>query len=88
MKRTLIICAVLGGCASTTGIVPIGDDAFMIVREDNGPTASLGALKAATFKDAGVFCAGQGKKLHVLKENDTPRSFGRFPQTTLQFSCT
>ena len=59
----------------------------MISREDNGPAASLGAIKAATVKEASAFCAAQGKALQVTKESDTPRSFGQFPQTTLQFQC-
>lgn len=85
--RALILASLLAGCASTTGVVPIGQNNFMISREDNGPAASLGALKAATFKEAGAFCAGQAKTLHVTKESDTPRSLGQFPQTTLQFQC-
>lgn len=60
----------------------------MIAREDNGPAASLGALKASTFREAAAFCTGQGKTLQVMKESDTPRSLGQFPQTTLQFQCT
>lgn len=59
----------------------------MIAREDNGPAASLGSIKAATFKDAAAFCAGQGKSIQTIKEQDTPRSFGQFPQTNLQFTC-
>ena len=59
----------------------------MIARDDNGPAASLGALKAAAFKEAGAFCAGQAKTMQVTKESDTPRSLGQFPQTTLQFQC-
>jgi hypothetical protein len=65
----------------------MGKDAYMIAREDNSPTASLGGLKAATFKEAASFCAGRGKTMQVTKESDTPRSFGQFPQTTLQFTC-
>jgi hypothetical protein len=93
MKRThlnkiiLTIAILMVGCASTTGVVPIGKDTYMIVREDNGPAASLGTIKAATFKEAGAFCSGKGKTMQVSKESDTPRSFGQFPQTTLQFTC-
>jgi hypothetical protein len=85
--RCLAIAIVLTGCASTTGVVPTGKDTYMIAREDNGPAASLGAIKAATFKEAGAFCAGKGKNMQTIKESDTPRSFGQFPQTTLQFTC-
>lgn len=85
--HALVLASLLAGCASTTGVVPIGQNTFMIAREDNGPAASLGALKAATFKEAGAFCAGQAKTMQVSKESDTPRSLGQFPQTTLQFQC-
>ena len=87
MKRIFAICAVLAGCASTTGIVATGKDTFMVSREDNSPAASLGKIKAATFKEAGAYCAGQGKSVKTLSETDTPRSLGQFPQTTLRFTC-
>jgi hypothetical protein len=86
-KIFLAIAVLATGCASTTGVVPMGKDTYMIAREDNSPAASLGSIKAATFKEAGSYCAGQGKTMQVTKENDTPRSFGQFPQTTLQFTC-
>jgi hypothetical protein len=86
-KVFLPYALLLAGCASTTGIVAIGKDEYMIAREDNGPAASLGAIKAATFKEAASFCVTQGKALKTLKESDTPRSFGQFPQTNLQFTC-
>lgn len=65
----------------------MGKDTYMIASEDNSPTASLGVIKASTFKEAGAFCSSQGKTMQVTKENDTPRSLGQFPQTTLQFQC-
>jgi len=77
----------LAGCASTTGVISTGSNQYMVSREDNGPAASLGALKAATMKDAGAHCTGQGKTMQILRETDTPRSLGQFPQTTLHFAC-
>ena len=74
MKEVIFIAVlVLAGCASTTGVIPIGKDMYMISREDNGPTASLGAIKATTFKEAIGFCSSQGKAFHIVKESDTPR---------------
>jgi len=51
------------GCASTTGVIPVGQNTFMIAREDDGLAASLGAFKAAAFKEAIAFCAGQAKTM-------------------------
>jgi hypothetical protein len=83
----MALALTLAGCASTTGVVPAGKDQFMISREDNGPAASLGKIKAKVFQEAGAFCSGQGKTMQVIKENDVPRSLGQFPQTTLHFTC-
>jgi hypothetical protein len=82
-----VLLSSLTACASTTGVVPTGKDTFMIAREDNGPAASVGAIKAATFKEAAEFCSTKGKSMQLTKESDTPRSLGQFPQTTLQFLC-
>lgn len=84
----LTITLLLAGCASTTGVIPAGKDQYLISREDNGPGASLGAIKAKVFQEAGAFCAGQSKNLEIVRENDVPRSLGQFPQTSLQFKCT
>ncbi|QJE00481.1 hypothetical protein HH212_11000 [Massilia forsythiae] len=86
LKNTLLVVA-LAGCASTTGVISTGANQYMISREDNGPTASLGSLKAATMKDASAHCAAQDKTMQILRETDTPRSLGQFPQTTLHFTC-
>jgi hypothetical protein len=68
------------GCVSATGIVPTCKDSFMISREDNGPAASLGAIKSATLKAARARCAGQGKSVKARSETNTPRSFGQLPK--------
>lgn len=83
----LFISIILAGCASTTGVVSMGKDTYVIARENNGPAASLGAMKASIVKEAAAFCSGQCKTMQVAKESDTRRSFGQFPQTTLQFTC-
>jgi len=82
-----LLMVILAGCASTTGVISTGNNLYMVSREDNGPAASLGALKAATMKDASAHCTGQGKSMQILRESDTPRSLGQFPQTTLHFAC-
>lgn len=88
MKNVLLASAIfLFGCSSTTGVIPTGNDSYMIAKEDNSPMASIGTIKAATFKEAAAFCALKSKALQTVKETDTPRSFGQFPQTTLHFTC-
>lgn len=88
MKLTLVLSVLaLSACAATTGVVAIGNDTYSISHRDNGPMASLGALKAAAYKDAAAFCAAKNKSVQVRRSNDVPRSFGQFPETEVQFSC-
>jgi hypothetical protein len=85
LAAPLLLCA---ACASTTtGVVSTGQNNFMISLGDNGPAASLGNLKAKSYREAALFCVAQGKSLKTNSEADTPRSFGRFLETTLHFTC-
>lgn len=88
MKLPLIAALFLAGCASSTGVIPIGKETYSISRTDNGPAASLGETKASAYREAAAFCGAKGKQLQVLLSNDVPRSFGQFPQTEIQFTCT
>lgn len=77
----------IAACAATTGVVSMGGETYSVSHRNNGPMASLGALKAAAYKDAATFCAGKSKTVHVLRSNDIPRSLGQFPETEVQFTC-
>jgi len=88
MKILLVATMLVVGCASSTGVIPIGKETYSISRTDNGPAASLGDLKASAYKEAAAFCEAKGKQLQVLRSSDVPRSFGQFPQTEVQFTCT
>jgi len=78
----------LAGCAASTGVIAIGNETYSISHRDNGPMASLGALKAAAYKDAASFCAAKRKTVQIVRSNDVPRSFGQFPETEVLFTCT
>lgn len=88
MRFALTATALLfAGCASTTGVIPIGKETYSISRTDNSPASSLGEMKASAYKEAAAFCGTQDKQLEVLRSNDVPRAFGQFPQTEVQFTC-
>jgi hypothetical protein len=82
-----VAVTLLSGCAANTGVIAIGNETYSISHRDNGPMASLGALKAAAYKDAASFCAAKNKTVQVIRSNDVPRSFGQFPETEVQFTC-
>jgi hypothetical protein len=88
MKTFLPACFVLlAGCASSTGVIPMGQDTFMVSYQNNGPGASLGALKASALQDAKAHCGANQKDFEVVLTQDVPRSFGQMPEAALQFRC-
>ena len=84
---TLAAVSILAGCAATTGIMSIGGETYTVSHRDNGPMSSLGALKAAAYKDANNFCAVKKKTPEVVRTNDIPRSLGQFPEVEVIFRC-
>jgi hypothetical protein len=86
-KIALIALAVLAGCASQTGVVPMGEGTYMASRQDNSFNASLGAIKAENLKEAANFCASKGQDFSVISSDDIPRALGKMPQSALRFKC-
>jgi hypothetical protein len=79
--------ALTAGCAHT-GVVPIGQDTYMVARQGWISTQSVAELKGQVFAEANEFCISQGKSLQPITTNDTPGIFGRsYPESEVQFRC-
>ena len=91
MKK-VIYCALVilvTGCASNSGVVPIGPDTFMVSRQAATGFSGSGTLKAEAFQEANQYCLSQKKKLQVVHtaEAQPPYVFGNFPKAEVQFMC-
>lgn len=82
----LLSIVVLTACAASNDVISIGPETYSL-RRDNGVFSSLGALKAAAYKDAAAFCAAKQKTVQVVGSTDVPRSYGQFPETEVRFTC-
>jgi hypothetical protein len=84
---TLVI--LVTGCASNSGVVPIGPDTFMVSRQAATGFSGSGTLKAEAFQEANQYCLSQKKKLQVVHtaEAQPPYVFGNFPKAEVQFMC-
>jgi hypothetical protein len=90
MKRILVSSIiVLAGCAINTGVVPIGQDTFMVSRQAATGFSGLGDLKGEAFREANQYCLDQRKSVQVLhaSESSPPYIFGNFPKAVIQFRC-
>ena len=90
MKMILLVpVIILVGCASNSGVVPIGQDTFMVSRQAATGFSGSGDLKAEAFREANQYCASQNKSLQVVNTSEAkpPYILGNFPKAEIQFMC-
>lgn len=88
MKALVVILSlVLLGCSST-GIIPMDRDTYMVSKRSAqiGFGPPVGA-KADVYKEANDFCASQDKKVETVNLETTDSGFGRPASASLQFRC-
>ena len=90
MKYILAItCVTLFGCASNSGVVPMGNNTYMVSRQAATGFSGMGTLKAEAMKEAYAQCQKTGKSVEVIETIDAkpPYIFGNFPKTEIRFKC-
>lgn len=90
MKYLLIILvSILSGCASNSGVIPMGNDTYMVSRQAATGFSGMGTLKAEAMREAYRQCQLTGKSVEVLETIDAkpPYIFGNFPKTEIRFKC-
>ena len=90
IKRFQLVLALLvAGCASDSGVVPIGRDTYMVSRQAATGFSGLGSLKADAFREADRFCQKNDKELQVVSTSETkpPYLLGNYPRAEIQFMC-
>jgi hypothetical protein len=92
MNLRFIVIAVplaAGGCASNSGIAPLGPDTFVVSRQAATGFSGSGNLKGEALTEAGQYCASQNKSLLVTntKEAAPPYVMGNFPKAEVEFMC-
>jgi hypothetical protein len=82
----VLVAAGLAGCSLTSDPVPYGKDAYIITSGDNWARYSPDELKAHAAKDAGAYCARQGKKL-VVRDAHASANAQAATSGSVIFSC-
>jgi hypothetical protein len=79
----------IAGCAANSGVVPIGQDTYMVSRQAATGFSGMGTLKAEAFREASQYCTGNGKSVQVVNttEAQPPFILGNFPKAEVQFMC-
>jgi hypothetical protein len=92
MKKIAYMFAIafaLTACASHTGVVRMGQDTYMIAKQQATGFPGLGNMKAEIISEAAQHCAGLSKELQVVSTHETqpPYILGNYPRSEIQFMC-
>jgi hypothetical protein len=92
MKQIFFVLSIIllvSGCASNSGVMPIGKDSFMVSRQAASGFSGMGTLKAEAFQEGNEYCESKGKIFQVISTQDAspPYIFGNFPKSEVQFRC-
>lgn len=85
MRTRVTYCSALllvAGCASNSGVAPIGPDTFMVSRQAATGFSGAGTLKAEALREANQYCLGQKKVMQVTHTSEAAPPFvlGNFPK--------
>lgn len=92
MKKVLTICIAsltISSCASHTGIVQMGQDTYMIAKQQATGFPGLGNMKAEIIGEASLYCSQYNKQLQIVstQESQPPYILGNYPRSEIQFMC-
>jgi hypothetical protein len=77
----------LGACATSSDVVPLGGDRYLVGYQVRGGLTSWGEVKAMAIKQATSYCAAKGLKIDVLNV-ETSGTQGWTPQNAdVTFRC-
>lgn len=84
-----VISLAVTACASHTGIVQMGQDTYMIAKQQATGFPGLGNMKAEIIGEASRHCVGLGKELQIVSTQETqpPYILGNYPRSEIQFMC-
>ena len=90
MKKLMIaaMVAALAGCAtSSTGVAPLGDGQYMLHGSDLTGWGTPNEVKAALLKEAGSYCAQQGKELTQVQHSGAEAGWISSASADVRFRC-
>lgn len=86
--KFIFVVLLLAGCASDTGIVPIGNDLYMSSKQDYSFNWHGGKVKADLYQQAAKFCSEKNKKSVPVSDSERDASmYGNYASAEIKFRC-
>ena len=80
---------IVAGCASNTGVVPIGRGTYTIAKQQATGFPGLGNLRAEIIAEASAYCLNNAAQFELLavQETQPPYILGNYPRSEIKFTC-
>ena len=66
-KYICIFCLILIGCASTSDVIPVGENKYHVSSEMGGQLSSWSQVKGLSLKKANEYCSNKNQIMEVDK---------------------
>ncbi|MCR4303994.1 MAG: hypothetical protein NUV63_07195 [Gallionella sp.] len=87
MKKLMLLVILMAGCASHSGVIADGKDAFIVIESGNSST-SAGDLKIAAYKEANAYCKKLNKRFESISEHIVRAGvLSRYSEVDVRFRC-
>lgn len=85
----ILLVSFLAGCAANSGVVPMGQDTYLVSRQAATGFSGAGTLKAEALREGNEYCVNQKKIMQVIhtEEARPPYVLGNYPKAEIQFMC-
>lgn len=79
---------IITGCANTSGVVPLGNETYLISRSQKGFDVTGSAVKADAIKEANEYCESMQKEIGSIKTTQKDMvPFKSDAQAEIEFKC-
>ena len=88
MKKLILVAVLFVVGCSSTGVVKMSENTYMLGKKDATPGSGVSlSNKAEVYKEANEFCQREHLEVQVIRELVTPARPGQFGSTEIQFMC-
>ena len=78
----------LAACATNTGVLPVTDGNYTVMRQGTSFVVSTAELKAQATTEAIAYCEAKKRQLKVIYVKEIPAGpLGRWPEAEVLFTC-
>ncbi len=89
----VVVTSILVGCATNSGVVPLGPDTYLVSRQGSGFWVMPTSLRNEALKEANQYCTNNKKKFSIVRIEMLPQiplgqpGGPRFPSAEIHFMC-